>query len=211
MNKQHKLDKILGDIFSERLLKNLADNGRIVSLEEGMQIISRGDDIKDIPIVLKGTAKVVRTDEKGEEHILFYLNEKEACTATFSICATSKKSEIDFIMETDGELLLYPVHLMDNLTKEFPSWRYYVCKNFNKRMKEFLNTMDSIVFMKMDQRILKYLDKASKALQTKVLNITHQEIANDLSTSRVVVSRLLKQLEHEGRIKLYRNRINILF
>ncbi len=211
MEKQHKLEKVLGDIFSEKLLENLVEHGRIVQIEENTQVISRGDEIKEIPIVLSGTAKVVRTDNKGEEHILFYLNEKEACTATFSICASTKTSEIDFIMETDGELLLYPVKLMDNLTKEFPSWRYYVCRNYNKRMKEFLDTMDSVVFMKMDQRILKYLTKASKALNTKLITITHQEIANDLSTSRVVVSRLLKQLEHEGKIKLYRNRIELLF
>ena len=210
MNKQHKLEKVLGDTLSEKLIENLATNGRIETFEEGTQIISRGDEVKDIPIVLSGTAKVVRTDDKGEEHILFYLNEKEACTATFSICSTAKKSEIDFIMETDAELLLYPIHLMDYLTKEFPSWRYFVCKNYNNRMKEFLNTMDTIVFMKMDQRILKYLEKASIALDTKMITITHQEIANDLSTSRVVVSRLLKQLEHEGKIKLYRNRIELL-
>ena len=210
MDKQHKLEKVLGDILSEKLLENLANNGHIETFEEGTQIISRGDEVKEIPIVLSGTVKIVRTDEKGEEHILFYLNEKEACTATFSICSTAKQSEIDFIMETDAELLLYPIHLMDYLTKEFPSWRYFVCKNYNNRMKEFLNTMDTIVFMKMDQRILKYLEKASIALDTKMITITHQEIANDLSTSRVVVSRLLKQLEHEGKIKLYRNRIELL-
>ena len=210
MNKQHELEEILGDIFSDKLLENLATYGHIQRFEEGTHVISRGDRVKDIPIVLKGTAKVVRTDENGEEHILFYLNEKEACTATFSICSEAKQSEIDFIMETEAELLLYPVNLMDNLTKEYPSWRYYVCRNYNSRMKEFLDTMDTIVFMKMDQRILKYLEKASEALQTKMINITHQEIANDLSTSRVVVSRLLKQLEHEGKIKLYRNRIELL-
>jgi len=210
MEQQHKLEKILGNIFPDRLIENLATNGRLVKVEEGTQVISRGDTIKEIPIVLSGTAKVVRTDDNGEEHILFYLNEKEACTATFSLCSEAKKSEIDFIIETPAELLLYPVNLMDHLTKEYPSWRYYVCKNYNNRMKDFLNTMDTIVFMKMDQRIMKYLEKASVALQTKTINITHQEIANDLSTSRVVVSRLLKQLEKEGRIKLFRNRIALL-
>jgi len=210
MKQQQQLERILGDIFSDRLIENLATNGRIVQVEEGTQVISRGDIIKDIPIVLSGTAKVVRTDDKGEEHILFYLNEKEACTATFSICSDAKKSEIDFILETDAELLLYPIKLMDHLTKEYPSWRYYVCRNYNNRMKDFLNRMDTIAFMKMDQRILKYLEKASEALKTNIINITHQEIANDLSTSRVVVSRLLKQLEKEAKIKLYRNRIEIL-
>jgi len=159
---------------------------------------------------LSGTAKVVRTDDNGIEHILFYLNEKEACTATFSICTDAKKSEIDFILETEAELLLYPIKLMYHLTNDYPSWRFYVCKNYNIRMKDFLDTMDTIAFMKMDQQVLKYLIKASEALQTKNISITHQEIANDLSTSRVVVSRLLKQLEKEGKIKLYRNRIALL-
>jgi len=210
MDKKQKLEQIFQNIFSQKLIEELAKNGRIISAEEGTQIISRGDIVKDIPIMLTGTAKIVRTDENGEEHILFYLNEKEACTATFSICSDTKESEIDFILETDSEILLYPVRLMDNLTKEYPGWRYYVCQNYNARMKVFLETMDSIAFMKMDQRILKYLENASKALQTRMITITHQEIANDLSTSRVVVSRLLKQMENEGIVKLHRNRIELL-
>jgi CRP/FNR family transcriptional regulator len=210
MEKQAIIEKVFQNIFSDNLIYELARNGKIISAEEGSQIINRGDKVKDIPIMLSGTAKIVRTDENGEEHILFYLNEKEACTATFSICSESKESEIDFVLETEAELLLYPVRLMDNLTKNFPGWRYYVCKNYNARMKEFLQTMDTIVFMKMDQRILRYLKNASKALQTDLITITHQEIANDLSTSRVVVSRLLKQLENEGVVKLHRNRIELL-
>jgi CRP/FNR family transcriptional regulator len=210
MEKLEKIEKVFQNIFSDNLINELAHNGKIVSAGEGTQIINRGDKVKDIPIMLSGTAKIVRTDENGEEHILFYLNEKEACTATFSICTESKESEIDFVLETEAELLLYPVRLMDNLTKNFPGWRYYVCKNYNARMKEFLQTMDTIVFMKMDKRILQYLKNASKALQTDMITITHQEIANDLSTSRVVVSRLLKQLEKEGVVKLHRNRIELL-
>ncbi len=210
MDKKYKIEQVFQNIFSQNLIEELAKNGRIVSAEEGTQIISRGDIVKDIPIMLTGTAKIVRTDENGEEHILFYLNEKEACTATFSICSDTKESEIDFVLETDSEILLYPVRLMDNLTKEYPGWRYYVCQNYNARMKEFLETMDTIAFMKMDKRILKYLENASKALQTRMITITHQEIANDLSTSRVVVSRLLKQMENEGIVKLHRNRIELL-
>jgi len=210
MEKLQKIEKVFSPIFSEVLLEELATNGRIQNFEAGEQIISRGDIVKEIPIVLSGTAKVVRTDEKDEEHILFYLNKGEPCTATFSICADKKISEIDFILETDAEIFLYPIGRMDFLSKEYPGWRYYVCRNYNKRINEFLKTLDTVVFMKMDERILKYLEKASDALQTKIINITHQEIANDLSTSRVVVSRLLKQLEKEGKLKLFRNRIEIL-
>jgi CRP/FNR family transcriptional regulator len=210
MDKFQLIEQTFGSIFSDNLINELAKNGRVISFEEGESVISRNDTVKEVPIILSGTAKIVRTDEKGEEHILFYLNEKEACTATFSICAGSKQSEVDFVLETDAKLLLYPVKLMDHLTKEFPGWRYYVCQNYNLRMKEFLQTMDTVVFMKMDERIFSYLQKASEALQTDMINITHQEIANDLSTSRVVVSRLLKQMENEGKLVLHRNRIELL-
>jgi len=210
MDKLQLLEQTFGSIFSDSLISELANSGRIVSIEEGESIISRNDIVKEVPIILSGTAKIVRTDEKGEEHILFYLNEKEACTATFSICAGNKHSEVDIVLETDATILLYPVKLMDYLTKEFPGWRYYICQNYNTRMKEFLQTMDTIVFMKMDERIFSYLQKASEALQTDMITITHQEIANDLSTSRVVVSRLLKQMENEGRLVLHRNRIELL-
>lgn len=210
MDKVVLIEKSFNNVFSDVLIQELAQNGRILDSKEGDVIISRNDIVKEIPIMLKGTAKIVRADTKGEEHILFYLNEKEACTATFSICSDRKESEIDFILETDAQILLYPVKRMDYLTREFPGWRYYVCQNYNLRMSEFLQTMDSIVFMNSNERLLNYLKKASEALQTKIINITHQEIANDLSTSRVVVSRLLKQLEHQGVIKLHRNRIELL-
>jgi len=204
------IEKSFNNIFSDALIQELAQNGRILDSTEGEIVISRNDIVKEVPIMLKGTAKIVRTDKKGEEHILFYLNEKEACTATFSICSDRKESEIDFILETDAQILLYPVKRMDYLTRDFPGWRYYVCQNYNLRMHEFLQTMDSIVFMKSEERLLNYIRKASEALQTKLISITHQEIANDLSTSRVVVSRLLKQLENQGIIKLHRNRIELL-
>jgi len=212
MNKLLEIQQAFQNVFSKELIKNLADNGVILEKEKGTKIISKGDTIKYMPIVLSGTIKVIRTDEniEDEEHILFYLNEKEACVSTFSICLDKKKSEIDFILETPSKILMYPIHLMDYLTRQFPEWRYYICQNYNTRMKEFLETMDTIVFMKMDKRILTYLKNTSKALETKTLNITHQKIAKDLSTSRVVVSRLLKQLENEGVLKLYRNKIELL-
>ncbi len=196
--------------FSKELLDVLEKNGTLLQVYEGEHIISRGDVIKNIPIILDGTAKIVRTDDSGEEHILFYLTEGDACTSTFSICNDFKTSEVDFISETDAKILMIPLKLMDILTKNYQEWRYYVCQNYNARVKEFLQTFDGVIFKKMDQRILDYLKEKSKVLNTNTLHITHQEIANDLSTSRVVVSRLLKQMEKDGILNLYRNRIELI-
>ncbi len=194
-------------IFSDELIETLAKNGTVLNVYEGQHIISRGDIIKNIPIVLEGTSKIVRTEPSGEEHILFYLKNGEACTATFSICNKEKKSEVDFIAETNSKILMFPIRLMDILTNNYIDWRYYVCKNFNRRMKEFLKTLDEIAFKKMDQRIYNYLKEKANVLGSNELHITHQEIANDLATSRVVVSRLLKQMEKDGLLTLHRNRI----
>ncbi len=210
MNKMDLLKKQFGEKFSNELINVLEKNGTLLQIYGGEHIISRGDIVKNIPIVLEGTAKIVRTDTSGEEHILFYLTEGDACTSTFSICNDFKTSEVDFIVETDSKILMIPLKLMDILTKNYQDWRYFVCQNYNNRMKEFLQTFDGIIFKKMDQRILDYLKEKSKVLDTNLLHITHQEIANDLSTSRVVVSRLLKQMEKENFLKLYRNRIKLL-
>jgi len=205
-DKKEILKKIFPN-FSEDLIKALAQNGTIVNVYEGQNIISRGDIIKNIPIVLEGTSKIVRTEPSGEEHILFYLKDGEACTAAFSICNNEKQSEVDYIAETNSSVLMFPIRLMNILTNNYPEWRYYVCQNYNKRMKEFLKTLDDIAFKKMDQRIYNYLKEKAKVLNTKDLHITHQEISNDLATSRVVVSRLLKQMENEGLLTLHRNKI----
>ena len=210
MEQKELLKNLYGGNFSDELLEVLEKNGTLLNIYEGEHIINRGDLVKNVPIVLQGTAKIVRTDPSGEEHILFYLTEGEACTSTFSICNNYKTSEVDFIAETDSKILMIPLKLMDILTKNYQDWRYFVCQNYNNRMKEFLQTFDGIIFKKMDQRILDYLKEKSKVLDTELLHITHQEIANDLSTSRVVVSRLLKQMEKEGVLKLYRNRIELL-
>ena len=205
--KKNIIKKTFENTFSDDLINTLAQNGTILNVYEGQHIISRGDIIKNIPIVLEGTSKIVRTDPSGEEHILFYLKDGEACTAAFSICNSEKQSEVDYVAETNSKVLMFPIRLMDMLTNNYPDWRYYVCKNYNRRMKEFLNTLDEIAFKKMDQRIYNYLKEKSKVLNTNDLHITHQDIANDLATSRVVVSRLLKQMEKDGMLSLHRNKI----
>jgi CRP/FNR family transcriptional regulator len=205
--KKNLIKKTFEGVFSDDLVNALAQNGTILNVYEGQHIISRGDIIKNIPIILEGTSKIVRTEPSGEEHILFYLKDGEACTAAFSICNNEKQSEVDYIAETNSKVLMFPIRLMDVLTNNYPDWRYYVCKNYNRRMKEFLRTLDEIAFKKMDQRIYNYLKEKASVLDSNELHITHQEIANDLATSRVVVSRLLKQMEKDGLLKLHRNKI----
>jgi CRP/FNR family transcriptional regulator len=105
---------------------------------------------------------------------------------------------------------MIPVEYVEKWMEKYPSWKSFVFGTYQKRFEEMLNAIDSIAFKKMDERLLEYLERKKNTLKTKELIITHEEIANDIGTSREVISRLLKQLERMGEIKLYRNKIELL-
>ncbi len=207
---------ILKEKFGNQFENDLIDYLDTISLAnpviKGQKIISKGQELQYIVLLLSGIMKVSRTDENGNEHILFYLKEGESCAATFAICETSdhKHSEIDMEAETNSIVLLIPRESMHELLAKFEGWRKYVLKNLGDKIVEFLNTLDHITFKKLDERLLSYLQNKAKVLGSNTIEITHQDIANELATSRVVISRLLKMLERDGLIKLHRNRIEIL-
>jgi len=211
MNNYDLLKKKLGDQFEPALLDELSRESIITPVLKGNKLIRRGMPFQYIVTLLDGTMKVSRTDDEGNEHILFYLMEGDSCVATYALCSNAiNVSDIDMEAETDSMVLLIPRTKMDEFLKKYKSWRSFVLANLSDKIKEFLETLDSITFMKLDERLKKYLKDKAKALETNELYITHQEIANDLATSRVVISRLLKMLERDGFIKLHRNRIEIL-
>jgi CRP/FNR family transcriptional regulator len=209
MNTHELIEKRFGKEFSNKLIEFLSSESLVFPVIKGQKIIKRGLPFNYIVLVLDGTLKVIRTDEKGNEHVLFYLKDGESCSATFALC-NERPSEIDLEAEQDGVILLIPNKLMDRLMDEYPDWRKYVLNKFGDRLSEFLDTLDSITFQNLDERLLKYLQDKSKVLGSKEIRITHQDIAKDLATSRVVISRLLKMFERKGLVKLYRNKIRLL-
>jgi len=198
-----------GDIFGDVLIETLAQESLIFPVVKGQQIIKRGLPFNYMVLVLSGTLKVTRTDEEGNEHVLFYLQEGDPCSETFTLCHDNK-SEVDLSAEKDGIILLIPQKLMDPLMEKFPEWRKFVLTKFGERIREFLHTLDSITFKNLDERLLKYLNDKAKVLGSNEIKITHQDIAKDLATSRVVISRLLKMFERKGILSLSRNKIELL-
>lgn len=201
-----------GDVFEDDLIEYLAKDAIVTPVLEGNKLIKRGTSFQYIVLLLDGTMKVSRTDEEsGQEHLLFYLSGRDSCAATFVLCNNKFNiSEIDMKAETDSMVLLIPRNKMNELLANFKSWRDFVLETFGEKIKEFLDTLDSITFMKLDERLIRYLRDRAKVLNTNELEITHQEIANDLTTSRVVISRLLKILERDGHIRLHRNLIELV-
>jgi CRP/FNR family transcriptional regulator len=197
-------------IFEPELMHEINEKGKIISLNEGAIIMEPGQTIRHIPILLSGSVRVTRNDENGHELLLYYINPNESCAMTFTCCMQLSSSEIKAVAEDNVELLLIPVNLMDEWLVKFPTWKSFVMKTMRTRFNELLKTIDQIAFQKLDERLVHYLKEKSKATGSSIINASHEQIAAELATSRVVISRLLKKLENDKKLLLYRNQIKLL-
>ena len=196
-------------IFEEKLLQEIAQVAKLHMYKEGEVLIDFGDYIKNMPLLLKGAIKILREDFDEGELLLYFIEKGDTCAMTMACCLGETKSEIRAVAETDVELLMIPVIKMEEWLGKYKSWRNFVFNSYNNRLKEMLTAIDNLAFMKMDERLLNYLFEKSKINKSNHIQNTHQEIAYDLHTSRVVISRLLKALENEGKVQLHRASIEI--
>jgi CRP/FNR family transcriptional regulator len=197
--------------LAERQLQEaIAREGKVMHFKSGSVIMDFGSYIRIVPLVIDGSIKVSREDNEGNEMFLYYLHPGQTCSMSFTCCMMNKRSEIRTIAEEDTTVIGIPTQLADNWMTNFTSWKNFVMSAYDNRMLELVHTLDTIAFKKMDERLLDYLEKKSTAINSRVLQATHQEIAYDLNASREAVSRLLKQLERNGVVRLGRNRIELL-
>lgn len=201
--------KYFPQIAEKGLQEEIASVGRLMQFPADTVIMEVGQYVKLVPLVIKGVIKVSREDENGAELFLYYLNESETCSMSFTCCMMNKKSEIRTIAEEDTQVVGIPVRFVDEWMTKYQSWKNFVMQTYDQRMVELIRTIDSIAFHHMDVRLLEYLQKKAQATQSKMINATHQDIAYDLNASREAISRLLKQLENEGKLKLSRNKIEL--
>lgn len=197
--------------FSEpQLREELEKTGSILSFKSGDTVVQPNKYIRTIPLLLSGTIRVTRVNENGSEIFLYYIEAGQSCAVSLSTCLMDKISNIKAVIEDDAELIAIPVENARRWFDSFSSWRLFVLKTMDNRYNEIINALDNIAFKKIDERLIEYLLSKSKALLKTTLTITHQEIATELSTSREVISRLLKAMENSNKIKLFRNRIEII-
>ncbi|MDN3670052.1 Crp/Fnr family transcriptional regulator [Echinicola jeungdonensis] len=190
-----------------RLLEDLLAKGSLVQLKAGQAIIEPGKFIKMVPIILEGAIKVLRLDDEGRELFLYYLNSGQTCALSLTCCNSLQPSEIKAVAEEDSLVLSIPIRYHEQLLEQYRQWKDFVAQTYQQRFQEMLEALDAVAFLKMDQRLVRYLQAKRKQLSSNELQITHQEIAQELGTSREVVSRLLKQLEKKKWIELGRNKI----
>jgi len=199
-----------GFIFEDNLIDEIAEVSLLRDFSEGDVLIDFGDYIKKMPLLIEGAIKILREDFDEGELLLYFIEKGDTCAMTMACCMGETKSEIRAVAETNGKVIMIPVHKMEEWLGKYKSWRNYVFNSYNNRLKEMLNAIDNLAFMNMDERLMNYLIDKSKINHSKEIHTTHQEIAYDLHTSRVVVSRLLKALENGGKIRLHRASIELL-
>lgn len=199
-----------GHLFEDELINEILQVGTYKEVPEGFKLMEIGGYVKGMPLLVSGVIKVLREDKYGDELLLYYLEKGDTCSMTMTCCMGQTKSEIRAIAETDTKLIMVPVQKMEEWTAKYKFWRNFVFESYHNRLNELLQTLDSIAFDNMDERLLNYLKEKARVNDEQIIHNTHQEIAYELHTSRVVVSRLLKKLENLGKIELHRNNIQII-
>jgi len=205
-----EIKKYYGSQFQPELIEEINRVATFMDVEEGQDLMKPGQYIKTMPLLLSGSIKIMRHDEEGQELLLYYLERGETCAMTMTCCMGNTKSEIHAITETPVKLLMIPIGKMEEWSSKYKTWRNFVFSSYHARMMELLESVDNIAFNNLDERLEKYLQERMKILNSKHIYTTHQQIASDLHTSRVVISRLLKKMENNNRIKLHRSFIEVL-
>ena len=176
----------------------------------GEVIMRTGQYIKSTALVLEGQIKIYRENTDGGEFLMYYLGPGQACAVSMICAMQSQTSEIMAKAEEDAKLLMIPVQLMDELMIKYKSWYQFVIQTYRSRFDELLSVVDNIAFRNMDERLEFYLKRYTEKHGRKNIELSHQQIADDLNSSREVISRLLKKMEQRMLVKLHRNMIELL-
>ena len=197
-------------LFEPELVREMEKHARLVSVKAGDIILDSGQIVRTMPIILSGSVKVSRIEDDGKELLLYYVNPNESCAMTFTCCMQQYPSEIKAVAEEDVDMMVIPVSLMDEWLVKYPTWKSFVMKTIRFRFHEMLSVIDQIAFQKLDERLVNYLKEKSRVTGSTLINLSHEQIASELATTRVVISRLLKVLENNKKVLLYRNQVKIL-
>lgn len=206
-DKYKLIEGVLGYLLEPQLIKEMSEVARFRETVTDEIIVHVGDQLKMIPIVISGSIKISREDNEGNELLLYYIEGGDTCAMTLQCCTSKSNSQIKATSMEPSVMFMFPAEMMEYWMDKFKSWREYIISSYHVRLMEIMETVDAIAFMKLDERLLKYLNDQAKLLGSLEIHHTHQQIADDLHSSRVVISRLLKQLENKGVIELHRNKI----
>ncbi len=204
-----EFQQVFPDIYERSTVEVILETAKLKKLRADDWMVDIGDPIVYMPLLLKGQLRILREDEEGHELLLYYIRPGETCAMSLTCCSGNAVSNVRAVAEEDTELLLLPIQIIDEWTTKYPSFKSFILKTYQRRFEELLNTIDSIAFHNLDDRLSQLLKQKSEK-EGSVLKTTHQELANQLNSSREVISRLLKQMERKGKIQMGRNKITLL-
>ena len=168
------LQENYGHLFEEALLNEINEQGTYKEVKENIKLIEIGAYVRAMPLLISGAIKILREDKEGDELLLYFLEKGDTCAMTLSCCLGDKKSEIRAVSETETELIMIPIQKMEEWSGKYKSWRQFVFESYHNRLNEMLTTIDTIAFLKMDERLLKYLeDKARISNDGIILSLIH--------------------------------------
>ena len=207
------IEQVLKNRFKQlnepELIKEISEVGMLHSCTRDEEIIKPGAYIKFVPLIVYGTLRIMRVDEQGRDVYLYNLYPGDTCAISLNCCMSSRPSEIKAIAEEDTEFIAIPVNVLDDWMTRYKSWKQFMLETYRVRYDELIHTIDSIAFSKMDERLERYLEEKSRATKSRIIKMTHQQIASELGSSREVISRLLKQMEKNGQVVLRRNEVEL--
>ncbi len=195
--------------LSSNLVNEILQASQTMDFEKGTEILKEGQYIKVIPIVIEGLIKVF-SSFSDREMLLYYIKPGESCIMSFAASLKNEPSKIYAVTEENTKIILLPVAELSRLMKQFPEMNHLFFQQYNLRYTEMLDSMNQLLFSKLDKRLMDYLKKKMLLTKKNPIKITHAQIASELGTVREVISRLIKKLESEGKVKQFTNSIEIL-
>jgi CRP/FNR family transcriptional regulator len=198
------------NIFDDELINEICYNGQLRNFEEDQMVVDIDEKIETLPLIVSGSLKIMTEDDEGKELLLYYLELGDTCAVTLNCASKSTKSKIRAITEAKTEILFLPMSKVDDWMGKYKSWRNFILDTYNYRMNEMLEAIDNLAFHNMEERVFKYLRDKAMVTGNSEISATHLQIANDLHSSRVVISRILSKLEQDGLIEHSRNRVKII-
>ena len=197
--------------FKEDALKKaIIEHGQLAEVDAGTLIMKEGSYVKTVPILLSGLAKVVKEESGGKELLLYYIYPLESCIVSIHCGINNIKSRVKAVAEDDAKALLIPSRLIGEWQQSYWSFNDYILNLYQKRFDDVLDAYNAIAFQRLDDRLMAYLNARSKALNSNEINATHQDLGDELGTARETISRMLKKLEAEDKVRLHRGWIEVL-
>jgi CRP/FNR family transcriptional regulator len=209
-NNTESIRDVYSSMFESSLLSEIEEKSMQFTASAGQELIKAGQAIKVVPMMLSGTLKVSRINDEGQELLLYYVKKGQGCAMTFSCGMMSKLSQVEGTAEEDLSMLCVPVAVMEEWMGKYPTWKRFVMATIVDEFMDVIKTVDDVTFKKMDGRLVTYLKEKSKIAGSSLVNLSHQQIADEMGTNRVVISRLLKKLENDKKLLLFRNQIKLL-